>query len=80
MFNIACGQRTSLNDLYYKICDLLGKQIEPRYEPPRQGDVKHSLADITKAKTVLGYQAKYDVFTGLEMAIDWYREHAQLWM
>lgn len=80
VFNIACGQRTTLNDLYSKLCDLLGKQMEPHYAAPRQGDVKHSLADITKAKSMLGYRARYDVFTGLELAIDWYKENAKLWM
>lgn len=80
VFNIACGQRTTLNDLYEKICALLNIRIEPRYLAARLGDVKHSLADISLAQKILGYQPIYNVFQGLELAIDWYREHAKFWM
>ncbi len=80
VFNIACGQRTALIDLYHKICDLLDIRIEPEFAPDRPGDVKHSLADISLAKKYLGYEAKYDVFTGLELAIDWYKENAASWL
>jgi nucleoside-diphosphate-sugar epimerase len=80
VFNIACGDRTSLIDLYNKICDLLDIHIEPKYVESRAGDVKHSLADISKAKELLGYEPKYNVFQGLELAIDWYRDNAKFWM
>ncbi|MBN1481838.1 SDR family oxidoreductase [candidate division KSB1 bacterium] len=80
VFNIACGQRTTLNDLYTKICELLNIYIEPRYVKERPGDVKHSLADISLARQILGYEPIYDVFQGLELAIDWYRDNAQFWM
>lgn len=80
IFNIACGARTTLNDLYKKLAQLLGKNIEPRYIAPRPGDVKHSLADISKAKSLLGYEPKFDVFTGLEQAIGWYKENAPQWL
>ncbi|NIA31048.1 MAG: SDR family NAD(P)-dependent oxidoreductase [Actinobacteria bacterium] len=80
VFNIACGARTTLNDLYKKLAQLLGKNIEPRYVAPRPGDVKHSLADISKAKSLLGYSPKYDVFTGLERAIGWYKKNAPTWL
>lgn len=80
VFNIACGQRTTLIDLYKKICDLLDIQLEPKYVENRAGDVKHSLADISKAKQLLGYEPKDDVFQGLEKAIDWYRDNAKFWM
>jgi len=79
VFNIACARQTALIDLYHKICDLLDIHIEPEYEPERAGDVKHSLADISLAKEYLGYKAKFDVFTGLELAIDWYKENAKFW-
>jgi UDP-N-acetylglucosamine/UDP-N-acetylgalactosamine 4-epimerase len=79
VFNIACGQQTTLIDLYYKICELLDKQAEPEFAPNRAGDVKHSLADITLAKEFLGYEPEYDVFKGLELAIDWYKENAKFW-
>lgn len=80
IFNIACGARTTLNDLYKKLAQLLDKNIEPRYIAPRTGDVKHSLADISKAKSLLGYSPKYDVFTGLERAIGWYKKNAPTWL
>ena len=80
IFNIACGERTALIDLYYKICELLGKKVEPEFTETRAGDVKHSLADISLAKEYLGYEPKYDVFAGLELAIDWYKENAKFWL
>ncbi|MBN1560336.1 SDR family oxidoreductase [candidate division KSB1 bacterium] len=80
VFNIACGKRTTLIDLYEKICDLLDVRREPRYVEARAGDVKHSLADISRAREFLGYEPTYDVFQGLEMAIDWYRSNATSWM
>ncbi|NOY59928.1 MAG: SDR family oxidoreductase [Calditrichaeota bacterium] len=80
VFNIACGARITLNDLYKKLAQLLGKNIEPRYVAPRPGDVKHSLADISKAKSLLGYSPKYDVFAGLERAIGWYKKNAPTWL
>ena len=80
VFNIACGQRTALIDLYHKICDLLDIHIEPRYVKARPGDVKHSLADISRAQEFLGYKPLFDVFQGLELAIDWYKENARFWI
>ncbi|MBN1464944.1 SDR family oxidoreductase [candidate division KSB1 bacterium] len=80
VFNIACGKRTTLIDLYKKICELLDIHREPKYVETRAGDVKHSLADISRAREFLGYEPKYDVFQGLEMAIDWYRTNAGSWM
>jgi UDP-N-acetylglucosamine 4-epimerase len=80
-YNVACGERTTLNDLYFKIRDLLGRHdpavqgIEPVHGPPRPGDVRHSLADITKIQGALGYQVREDTARGLELAIDWYRTH-----
>lgn len=75
-FNIACHHQTTLNQLYHKIASLLAKEnIHPRYVPPRPGDVLHSLADISKASKYLGYEPKYDLYQGLELAIDWYKEN-----
>ena len=80
VFNIACGERTTLKALYDKICDLLDIHVEPQYVENRAGDVKHSLADIDQAREFLGYTPKYNVFQGLELAIDWYRDNAKFWM
>ena len=75
VFNIAYGGRVYLNDLYWKICKLLKVVIQPVYGPERPGDIKHSNADISKAKKILGYNPEYDVDKGLEKAIEWYKEN-----
>ncbi|MCD6288406.1 MAG: SDR family oxidoreductase [Candidatus Hydrogenedentes bacterium] len=75
-FNIACGERTTLNELVSEINQLLGTNIEPNYGPDRPGDVKHSLADIGKARELLGYDPQYNFAQGLKLAIDWYRADA----
>ena len=73
--NIACNRQTSLNQIYKKLQELLKTDIEPIYGPERKGDVKHSLADITRAKEVLGYEPLVYFEEGLERAIDWYKEN-----
>jgi len=75
VFNIAYGGRVYLNDLYWKICKLLEVNIQPVYGPERPGDIKHSNADISKAKNILGYNPEYDVDRGLENAIEWYKSN-----
>lgn len=75
VFNIAYGGREYLIDLYYEMCDILGKQIEPHFGPERVGDIKHSNADISKAKKFLGYDPDYDFASGLKLAIKWYKEN-----
>jgi len=75
VYNVAYGERISLNELYREIAGLLGRDLEPRYGPPRPGDVKHSLADISRAREHLGYRPAYDVRRGLAEAIAWYREN-----
>lgn len=72
VFNIAYGGREYLINLFNKMCTILGKNIEPVFGPDRQGDIKHSNADISKAKRMLGYCPEYDFERGLEEAIEWY--------
>lgn len=74
-FNIAYGGREYLIDIYYALNDALGKHIEPLFGPERAGDIKHSNADITKAKELLGYDPNYDFKTGLNEAIAWYKKN-----
>jgi nucleoside-diphosphate-sugar epimerase len=71
--NIACGQRYSLNDLYEQIRALVGSSKKARYGPPRQGDVKHSMADIAQARSLLGFEPRVDFATGLRRTVEWYR-------
>lgn len=74
-FNIAYGGREYLIDIYYTLTKFLGKEIEPNFGPDRAGDIKHSNADISKAKKMLGYAPEYDFSRGLNEAIDWYKEN-----
>lgn len=73
-FNIAYGGREYLIDIYYSLTKALGKDIEPVFGPDRKGDIKHSNADISKARTLLGYDPEYNFVRGLNEAIEWYRE------
>ncbi|MBE5039343.1 SDR family oxidoreductase [Ructibacterium gallinarum] len=75
VFNIAYGGREYLIDIYDKLCQLLGKKITPVFGPERAGDIKHSNADISKAKRLLGYDPDYDFAKGLALAVDWYKEN-----
>ncbi len=74
-YNIAYGGQVYLIDLYNKLCELLGKDIKPIFGPDRAGDIKHSNADISKAKRLLGYSPDYDSAKGLELAVSWYKEN-----
>lgn len=74
-FNIAYGGREYLIDIYHSLTRALGKDIEPKFGPDRAGDIKHSNADISKAREMLGYDPDYDFDSGLKLAIDWYVEN-----
>jgi UDP-N-acetylglucosamine 4-epimerase len=66
VMNVSFGESVTINELHQKIADLLGKKIRPLYVPPRAGDVKHSLADIGKARRLLGYRPQYNIDRGIE--------------
>ena len=78
VYNIAYGKRTSLSQLCLIIRDKMSqyrpeaRSIKPIYGPLRKGDVRHSLADISRAKELLGYHPKFDVKTGMSESIKWY--------
>ena len=74
-FNIAYGGREYLIDIYYNLTKALKIEIEPIFGPDRKGDIKHSNADITKAKEMLSYEPEYDFEKGLSEAIAWYKEN-----
>lgn len=74
-FNIAYGGREYLIDIYYNLCKSLNLTVEPNFGPDRAGDIKHSNADISKAKKLLGYDPEYDFEKGIALAIDWYKEN-----
>ena len=72
VFNIACGKSISLNNLAAMIGKILGLQVMSRYVAPRPGDIRLSLADISRAKSI-GYLPDYGIEEGLKETIEWYR-------
>jgi len=73
--NVACGERITVNRIIQLINELLGRQVAPSYVDPRPGDVKHSLAAIEQARTILGYEPIVTFEEGLRRAIDWYKQN-----
>ena len=73
VYNLAAGDRTTLNELLGHIGRLVGREHDARYEPPRLGDVKHSQADVSAAARDLGYEPKVSVEAGLALTLDWFR-------
>ncbi len=81
MINVAGGKRITINELAEKIIDLTGKKekvkvkekLKPIYTEPRPGDIRHSLADISKAKKMLGYEPRWSLDDGLDLTVDWFR-------
>ena len=74
-FNIAYGGREYLIDIYYGLTKALGVDVEPIFGPDRAGDIKHSNADISKARKMLGYDPDWSFDRGIAAAIEWYREN-----
>lgn len=73
IINIAFGKKNTINDLFSKIRAISNCTIEPIYREPRKGDVKNSLADITLAKELLGYEPSISVDVGLKQTMDWFQ-------
>ncbi len=73
VFNMAEGRQTSLLQLLDSLSRLLGKSVQPDFQPARAGDVRESLADITEARNVLGYEPNTDLDEGLSQTIEYYR-------
>ena len=72
VFNIGCGQQTSINKLASLIGEMMETDAQPVYTSSRPGDVRHSRADIRKAQQLLGYEPKVELKTGLRRTIDWF--------
>lgn len=75
VYNIACGEQTSLNELFDSLKNIAGSDLVPIYGPERKGDVKHSLADISKAWQLLAYKPVTTIKEGLKTTFEWYRRH-----
>jgi len=84
VYNVAYGERTTLNELFYLIRERVAERfpqaekIEPVYRDFRPGDVRHSLADISRAGELLGYTPGYSVKQGLDLAADWYMDNLKI--
>jgi UDP-N-acetylglucosamine 4-epimerase len=84
VYNVAFGDRTSLNQLHAALRTLLAerhpglRQVAPLHAPFRTGDVRHSEADVRKASRLLGYRPVWDVMRGLRAALPWYEQHASM--
>lgn len=74
VFNVACGQRHTLNETYRLIADLLSSGIVPLYGPDRAGDVKHSHASIAAGQEAFGYEPSISFQEGLRRTVEWYRQ------
>jgi UDP-glucose 4-epimerase len=73
VFNVACGDSISLLDLVTELGRLTGRALKPVFHPARPGDVKHSRADITEARSAFGFSPSVDWRLGLERTLEWYR-------
>lgn len=71
-YNIGAGKRISIKELFQNIKRGLGSALEPIYEPARKGDVRDSLADISRARQFIGYDPAYTIDSGLEKTVQWY--------
>jgi len=79
VYNIAVGERITILDLFENLKEVAGSYLQPNFGPDRVGDVKHSLADISKAKNYLGYEPEVTVREGLRVAYEWYMENQQIY-
>lgn len=74
MFNVATGTRFSLNETFRALASIIGYKSEPQYAQPRAGDVKHSLAEISRAREAMGYQPTVNFEDGLRRTVEWYKQ------
>jgi UDP-glucose 4-epimerase len=71
-YNIAGGRGISINELYQQVSSILDVDVKPQFGKPRPGDIRHSIADITRAKKDLGFEPEYDIRRGLEETLEWF--------
>ena len=76
--NVACGSRYSLLELLQTICDSAGRQVDPIFAPPRPGDIRHSLADISVARREFGYEVVVPFREGIDRTVAWYQKQKGL--
>ncbi|THU34081.1 SDR family oxidoreductase [Niastella caeni] len=76
--NVAVGDVTTLNQLWKYICDITGIDLQPNYREERKGDVRHSLANVSKAQQLMGYQPAVTIQAGLQTTVEWYKQSSYL--
>jgi len=74
VFNVATATRFSLNETFRILAEIIGYKGEPQYVAPRAGDVKHSLADISRTREAMGYEPTVGFENGLRRTVDWYKQ------
>ncbi|HOY32652.1 MAG TPA: SDR family oxidoreductase [Bacteroidales bacterium] len=75
IYNIACGDKTSVNELFHMLKDISGSAVMPSYREERPGDIRDSLADISNARKVLGYEPAVKIWDGLRITFDWFKQN-----
>jgi UDP-glucose 4-epimerase len=78
VFNIATGHPTSLNQILALLGEIVGRPVAHLFEPSREGDIRHSLADVARAERALGYKSTVSLVEGLRRTLEWYREDRRL--
>jgi len=76
VINVACGATTTVNELCARLRALIGAKVEPTHAPPRQGDVRHSCADVSLARALLDFEPGVSLDDGLERTVEWFRSAA----
>src|SRR5437773_10438616 len=77
VFNVGCGERVSLLEIIAKLETILGRRLTREHRPLRQGDVQHTLADVSKAKRLLGYSPLVPFNEGLQRTVDYFKTVAR---
>lgn len=77
VFNVAGGKGVSVNELVRRLRELIGSEVKPEYAPPREGEVKHSVANVQKIQNILGFQTVHDFYSGLEEVVNWFHSIEQ---
>ena len=72
--NVACGQQFTLNQLVEVLGEIVGRQLEPQYQPARPAEVRHSVADVSRARELIGFESTTSLAEGLRRTVQWFQE------
>lgn len=79
VYNVGHNQQTTVNELLYELRRITGSQIDPEYDSPRPGDVRHSRADSKKLSTDTNFEPEWSVRTGLRKTVEWFQDNPERW-